>query len=396
MKQYRKISKLILRKSNSYLKISLVIFTLLLTIIATAAIILLNQYCQVEKDFIKNENLHIIEISSKTNKNEILPIKYSFKNDISELISNKYPDVKFTIIFKYIKGAISDKNGDPVLLTALDDNAFGLLSKFKPKDNEMYTNYYSLSKVELRIPIVTKQSDGSFISNKSGKLELDVIKKDFNNNPFLSFKDEPSPPNLVSLSTFKKASEIMSNLEWDKIVKNGNIIDKAYIYVDELKLVETIAKVLNDNKYNTNYVFKSFDSFTDSMGTTFILFAIMAFMIFFGTIINVILAFNSYIKIQQKDIGILKYLGYSTKSLLKIYGNSINQIFIKLGILMIIYISILGLIFLKWIFISVVPTIILLFLTLLFIINRIIHFTLLRKYINKELLELIKLNKEFE
>ena len=56
----KKISRMILRKSNQFLKISIAFFAFSLVLLSTFLTLFVNQYIQVERDFIDNDNTHIV------------------------------------------------------------------------------------------------------------------------------------------------------------------------------------------------------------------------------------------------------------------------------------------------------------------------------------------------
>lgn len=86
------ISRLILKKSNSYLRISILLFIFSLVLIASSAVYFINQYLQVDKDFLSNDNTHIIEITtSQGNAMHAQPLKYEDETTIREEIEKSTP-----------------------------------------------------------------------------------------------------------------------------------------------------------------------------------------------------------------------------------------------------------------------------------------------------------------
>lgn len=171
---------------------------------------------------------------------------------------------------------------------------------------------------------------------------------------------------------------------------------KIYVYVDALSQVEGIAELVNDEGYNTNYTFKAFDNFDVSMKNTLVLSLTLGFLILMITAAHVILSFNSYLKVQQKDMGILKQLGYNPTTINQIYSRNINAIFFFTAVGITLYIVVVSAIFIGENVYLFTFSIIVLVILILLAINRIIVLWILRQYSKKNILTLLKINKEFE
>ncbi len=135
-------------------------------------------------------------------------------------------------------------------------------------------------------------------------------------------------------------------IQFDKVNPYGiQAINNMYVYVDSIADVEKTARVLDSAGFNTNYTFQAFDNFDASIKNTIMITVALAAIILGITTVHVVLSFNSYLKIQQKDMGILRQKGHDSSAVFSIYEVSINSILGKIALVVEIFTVILGLIF---------------------------------------------------
>ncbi len=195
----------------------------------------------------------------------------------------------------------------------------------------------------------------------------------------------------------------MYQITWESFKANydsGNdyglqLINKIYVYVNDLENVKDIANILNKNGYELSYTLSAFDNLKNSIDSNILMFVLLVLFIFIVTLINVIITFNSYIKSMQKDIGILLHYKYSRKMLYKIYMYVILKPFFIISILILGYIIIfskiiLGNIFLNYILLNFALIFLIIFIVVILILY------ILHIIINKSILYLLKFSKKIE
>lgn len=399
----KKISRMILRKSNQFLKISIAFFAFSLVLLSTFLTLFVNQYIQVERDFIDNDNTHIIEVYYGNQQNNISELKFSDIEKIKNKINESHKDLKHEVITEYqINFGIEDDNGNIIFIYGLSENAAKFLKSINFANDNIYQQSIEGNEINLNIPVVSVNENGIF----SGDIEQYALKNNkvsFENLP-INLYGEQKDKAFVSSETYKKIVEKAYEMSWNDFVSQfdeENIfgiqaIHKFYIYVDSLSQVENVARTIDSMGYSTNYTFKSFNNFSASISNTVFIFTILIIVILLITIIYMILSFNSYLKVQQKDIGILKQYGYSEKNINKIYSISINKIFLKIFIPITIFTLLIG-----WAFLGIsqykyILMILCLSSFLQFVINRIVVLMVLKSYTRKNIIDLLKKSKEFE
>jgi len=403
MKNRQYVSRLILKKSSKFLNISIALFAFSLMLISLFLTSFFNQYLQIKRDFLDNSNIHIIEISVFNEEQMTRELNFSDLSNIKSLIASTKPHINVSGINLYqLNFGIEDNNDNIYFLYGVDDAGARFIDADGLEKDVLYSKKLIGEKTQLNIPIV-KIEDGGLSSN-------DIIKVDFVNNtnvpektPFTLY-ETVSDQTYVSFLTYKSLIEKIYNIPWDEFVRRYNkenefgiqAIYKIYLYIDDIKNVETVAKIVNDNGYATNFTFKSFDNFENSIKNTIFISAFLIFIVFLFTSSYIVLSFNSYLKVQQKDMGILKHHRYSNQRIKKIYSSNVNRIFILMSVFIIIFIFAITYLLLSEDVIKYFIIISTSVLIPLCIINRIISCILLNKYVKLDILELTKTNKEFE
>lgn len=403
MNKVNKISKLLRKKTNSHFKISLTMFIISLILLSTSLVFLINQYNQLERDFIKNNNTHVIEITSLSiSDKETSYLKFSdmdlIKKNLTGFIERE--DYK---IFKesMVNFGVSDKKGISYFISGIDDEAFLLFGIDNDKKGVGYSRSYDEEEKVLDIPKIEISTEGfTGDGHKEYPLEIKRINGDTSPLELYEFDTEKM---YVNMDTFREIIKIMYDLDWNDFVSEYDStnkfgiqgIYKIYVYVNDLNNVDSIAEIINDLGFNTNYTFKSFENFSNSISNTVLIASILICIILLITSINIILSFNSYYKMQRKDIGILKQFGYSQNVIYKIYSRTLNLTFLIIMTVIIIYTIFIGMFFIKYNYLKSIMFIFCFMVFILYIICFIIRF-LLKKYCKENIISLLKKSKEFE
>lgn len=400
---YKKISKMILKKSNKYLKISVALFAFSLILLSTFLTLFVNQYMQVKRDFIDNDNTHIVEVFYAENQNNVCELKFSDIENIDREIKANHKDLQYDIVTEYqLNFGIEDENHNTVFIYGLSDNASRLLNGVELKNDNIYQNTADNEYTNLQVPVISTDGNG-LISDDIVSYRLKNNTINLENTIFNSYKEQKDRA-FVNFETYKKIIEQAYNINWNDFEQQFNkenifgiqAIHKMLIHVSDLNQVEKVAKTIDSMGFATNYTFKSFDDFAGSMNNTVFIFVILVFTILIITIIYIILSFNSYLKVQQKDMGILKQYGYSEKKIHKIYSRNINSIFIKVFGFITIFSAVIGLVFIGFKDAGYILSILGIVSLLQYIINRVIVHVLLKSYTKKNIIDLLKKSKEFE
>ncbi len=401
----KQVAELILKKSNSYLKISIVMFLLSLFLVSTSFLFLFKQYIQVDEDFISNENVRMIEITGKTEENGYARLlKFNDENEMRSALS-EYKDIHIYKMHQLNFG-VQDERGSTHFIYGLDEEAAHFLG-----DCHLNIGYACSkskeSEINLKIPIVQMEEGGlssHSISNFLIKNKQGIIEK----NPFVLYSEDQNMLSnnalYVGNQTFQKIIETSFRTNWSEFKRkydNNNpfgvqALKSMYVYVDNISDIDRIAEKLGQYGYHVRYVFKAFDDLTLSIRNTAVIASLLSGAIVLVAALHLIFSFRAYLQIQQKDMGILKQYGYSSEEVYSIYSYNILNIFKKVTIFVFIYSIFISI----WLipvyhFIYVIYVLVILLIIIL-VVYRIIVTNILQSYCFKNIIDLLKLSKEFE
>lgn len=400
----REISKLILKKSNSYLKISIILFLLTLMMPVFFGIYMINEKTEQENNYTYNDNVHMIRLDGRLDNKTYSTLTNQEGIRLEQILNQKgYQDCyTITPLFKII-GATDSEKGNAIEIFGISKNAAQWIVNSELKDDTMYMKSCKPGKININIPIIEMKDEGVEV-NESVDLKLnleDGVKED---SPLSLYVHEFSDLSqayvteetcLELLKQMYKLDDSISSLYANEI-ENILVVEEIYVYVKDVYKIDEIAKLLKDNGYCTTYTFEAFDSLSTSLlKANFILSCLMGLVLLISAV-NLIFSFWSYLKVQQKDMGILMSYGYSKKRLYSIYRRNINRIFFRVGAVAMILSTILWLVFNhSWSFKSLI-IILFIILAIILTVSRAVLLGPLRSYINKDRLNLIKQSKEFE
>ncbi|MGL5714219.1 MAG: hypothetical protein ACRCXT_11900 [Paraclostridium sp.] len=387
------ISKMVRKKTSSYLKGSFFLFIFMMILMSTVFISVINQYSQLKNDFIDNNNMHIIEVNSFINKsmpNKIESLKYEDKKNIYKKIKDKYPNSSFNIYTESsIAMGISDKENNTFFIYSMDNTLAKSFGLDLTNNNGYLTTELSEKKSTLSIPIIDNSSDG-YVANDYYEYVLNIKPLPQLNSPFID-------TSLEKLYVSEETYEFIIGKIFEKNLNDETIksLDKILIYIDDLSNVKQIGELLNDDGYNCNYTFSAFNDMSSSLKNTTLIGMILIIFIVLISCINIVVSFNLYFKNLQKDIGILKHYGYDSQLIFKIYKRTFEIPFIISLILILIYSFIISVVLMKSEFIKVFCIASVVIMIMMYIIYFLISLHL-KKICNKELLFLVKYSKQFE
>ncbi|MGL5972627.1 MAG: hypothetical protein ACRCZK_02760 [Oscillospiraceae bacterium] len=407
MNKIKTISSLIKKKSSNYIKVSIVVFTILLMLISSISVVFANQYLQSRKDFIENDNLHLIEMSVKYNKEGFIDnMDFNDIDLLNKKISESFNVEDFDIIAEYfINFSIQDTNENSYSIKALDDKGLKKINEdFRLEEGFLYTHKKIEPKdVILDVPIVDVIEGGGIISDgKEYKVKVDT---GLTETHLFNYSRVFDTDYYTNVETFKKLIEINFNTTWDDFKKGFNedsnyypinVVSKIFVYVNDLKNLNPIVDVIAENNFEVSYGAQIFDNINASLKLQFYIFLGLSIVILLLIILNIIFSFNLYIKLQKKDIGILKQYRYSSDDIFKIYKLNINGIFLKVMLVVLTLTLIMSLIFIDIQNIIYIIGILGLLTFIIIFTAFIVNYLILRKYTKKDVIDLLKNNREFE
>lgn len=400
----KRIEKLVLKKSNSHLKISVILFLLTLMMPVFFIIYSMNEQKEKENNYTNNDNIHMIRLDGKVVDERYYPITNQESRKLETLLNDKGYCKKYdiTTLFKIV--GITDKETENgIEIYGISKKASNWIIEKELQDETVYMKECNGEQIELSVPVLT-MVDGGIEVNECDNVELKWkigVKED---SPLLLYIHEFTDlqQGYVTEDTFLELLRHMYKLDEKVIslyaeeIENIVAVESIYVYVKDVYQIDEIANILKENGYCITYTFEAFDSLSTSLLKSNIILLCLLILIFTISVVNLIFSFWSYLKVQQKDMGILLFYGYSKKRLYRIYSRNINRVFIMVGGSAMILSSGIWLMVMKDDSIRSLFIILGLTMFIVLVVSRIVLWGPLKKYLKKDLLKLIKQSKEFE
>ena len=398
----KKITRIIAKKTSLYFKFSMILFVVSLILLSTAFLFVLQQYIQLNNDFVDNANTHIIKIIQKTEQgtNNTHSLCFSDETEIQDIVRNIqdcYTYNEYSIGF-----GMSDEEGNIYFVKGVDNEILERFGMTEINLNEAIVHPQDQNKkIMLNIPYINIES-GGFTSNAVSKMEMRLIPA----KAEISLLDEfdTSPDTIfVNTDTLQKILFAMFGDTWEDFRINYDsvnpygmeLIESIRVYVDDLEYVKKAAKALTANGYEVSYVLGAFEDLQRSLAKTYMIYGALMLLILVISAVNIIISFKGYLSSMRKDMGIFRHYGYSVKSVYHIYGRLIIKPYIKIVVSMAIYILVLSIVLLQEYFVRAFLGAF--FMMLLFVgIVMILLLKSLSAMCQKDILILLRRSKEVE
>ena len=399
-------AKLILKKSSGQLKISVMMFAISIIITMIIGLLYARQYFQYEKDFLENISVKTICVDASFSETSVHPVTSSDINRIRDDVSKRFPGNEISVIPVYTCMGIF-MNGKAVNLFAIEQEQRFFIDLEQMENDTVYFTKKQPETVALEISVTEDAGDG-FQSNEMKRLLFHTAPGVSEKTPILAAQNQYLTPSMrelpvcfVNMETFQKIVSVLLGERIHSINEktvNGELVMLAglYIYVDDLRLVSPVSSFLTTQNYRAYAPADAFDNFGATVSNTFLIFLLSAMILLCMTTVNIFLAFRAFYRVQQKDMGILFYMGFSDKRIRRIYCKPFRTIFLKMMLLCSVIVLIAGMIlfaFARW-------GVLFSFILALGIFLCAIYFAVLKfiiyRYVKQDLLTLLRESKEFE
>ena len=338
MRRYKRdasCAKLILKKSGGYLRIS-IMFLVSVVITSIIGLLYARQYFQFEKDFLTNIALRTFVVDANYGENRIGRLNQEDVEQISRLLKEKYPNEEFSVIPVYRNSAVG-LFGRYVRLYGIDPKHSFIIGLENMEDNVLYTVSNMQDTVPLEISVVKIEENGFEAGEnhtKSMKTSTGVSK----NSPVLSddlMRDSDMEYCFVTTKTFEEIVPIIVDGKANSIQEALNLPEalvRMHIYViaeNSFKL-RPVYLFLSDHNYNGLAKIDIFEDFAETISVSFFVFSLSALVLLIMTTVNIILSFRSFYRVQQKDMGILRHMGFDIKRVYKMFKRNLRKKFIQI------------------------------------------------------------------
>lgn len=365
---------------------------------ASMAVVGISQYVNLQQEFIKNDNTHIICVGGIEFGNQYESLTLKDHETISKIIKTSFPDTEFELIVQSrIPNGISDQDGNHFSLSVIGNDCAKWLKLDGLEDDTIYSADPSENlpaALSLELPVI-KSEGGGMTADRYVAYPVAFNNQADPKNIFETYDRSPGKHYYINYNTYLNLTSVMYQIPKEQL-KSEDTIDNIFVYVAEMQNVEKVAAFLNGKGYATDYTLKAFASLDQTVQSLIQIGAVLLIAIFIFTCLNLILSFDSYLKLQKKDIAILKHLGYRDTDLKAIYRKNIAGIFLKLGFGIAGYTAVLGMLLVesgKWLYLLGLIAALAAALLLVFLV---ISTGVVNKYVKKGLLDLMKVDKAFE
>jgi len=357
-----------------------------------------NQYYEINRDFVTNNNVKVIHVSGKAEGEATAPIELNDHEQINELLREKdliqkakaYPIFVLPNIFN------TSMDSSYSLISLNEELAFLISDGCTLKDNRICIREGNHEQITLKIPIIEEKDDG-FSSSKTVDMAITTEGKAKNENAILI---HPIPTNnqaYVNENTAKELTKIMyENSQYSLENIQATQLDKIIVYVKDITDVDQVGTLLKEHNYFTSYTFNSFENFSANISSSqLILIVLSIFIVFTSTMIAILFMIN-FLRIQRREIAIFKLNKYDTKSIINIYT---TLVFIMLRNIFIFSL----IIYLCHYFFQIVPFslkevmfVIIVDLMILLLTFIIVYFFGIKKICNINMIDLLKKEQEID
>ncbi|MCA1063937.1 ABC transporter permease [Rossellomorea sp. AcN35-11] len=392
------VVKMLRKKTHHFLTISMVVMVISLSMLNFMAAYISNQYEMINRDFLDNNNVKVIHVSGKGNGESTTNVgleDYTSinglleKHDLSEE-AKAYPVYTLpTVYHSSMETAYS-------LVGISEELAFLVSEDCTLKDNSICVRDSQEDKLTLNVPVI-EEKDGGFSSSKAVPMEMTAEKGATNENAVLIHSIPDNNQAYVNEKEAEKLTRIMyqeSSNSFEYIQESQ--LNKVIVYVKDIKDVDRVGKLLKEGNYYTSYTFNSFENFSINISTNqFILIILSAFLVL-TSIVTAILLMINFLRIQKKEIAILKLIGYKTEAIIRIYTKLLFILFRTIFFMAV-------LLFLLNYFLKLIPvsfthlwSIVLLDAVILVFTLAFVYLMGIRKICREDIIHLLKKGKEFE
>lgn len=402
------LSKKLSQKTNSYVRVANISFTLSLLLFAIVVIFVWNQYQQIKVNFVDNEKTHAIQISGKLTDDGYTVVNGTFKTEIEQLLDSKglTDEYECFSIYQFISmpavEELKEQKEQTMCIISVDDIGQPyIMPTFSMKNGYLYTENPVASTYGLLLGKITVKEDGIYEEDAEYPYEIKTVDIKDTEVTYQEYDEEYQLiKGYVNYNTF---CELFKNVTGEEFQADSDALDaygmnpikKVVVYVDDITKVEDIAKVLNKEGYGTNFVFASFDEIGDSLGTSLVVMSTISALLLLVTIIILLLAWKNYISLLSKDIGILKQMGYKNDFIKKVYSMSFGKSFLMSLVVVLLVSCVMALIILGVKQIPFILALLGLIIVLIIFAYLIVSEVFLRRVLKRNILDLIK-TKTFE
>lgn len=395
-------AKLISKKSSGHLRISVLIFLFTVTVVMVLGLLYARQYFQYKKDFTENLAMKTVRVDANFCEDTVQPMHTSDISVIESAMQQDFPNSGAKVIPVYTCAGIY-KDGAHINLYAIEKGDSFFIGLEQMLDDTAYFLKKQPETVMLEVSVL-KEVAGGFSSEKIKPLRLQTDDGVSEKTPVLSTLMPGMKEDLtcfVNMETFRRiiSAALEENAETVAEAESHTeliTISDIYVYAEDLQSVNTISEFLSAQNYRAYTPTDAFDDFNETISVTYTVFLLSSIILLCIATVNIFLSFRSFYRVQQKDIGILKYMGFHHQRIYKMYCRNLSIQFLRILLICAGTTFVFGMIVFSFAHWDVLLSFILLLFVFLSVIYLVVCRCIVYHYIKRDFLFLIRESKEFE
>lgn len=398
-------ARLLDSKSSGQLKIAIIIFMVSVLITSTVGLLYLKQYFTFQKDFLQNTAIRTITVDSEYSDDQLNDLRVGDIKKLKDALADKFPNIETSVIPVYYCAGVTI-GGKAVNIFGIDGSNSYLAGLSQMSDDTAYFINSRSGKITLEIS-VTHKTDSGYESDKMKTLILNSENGVSKRSPVFSDRSGHFTPAsgenetvFVNMSIFMKIVSYLTDadqVEMSQSFDTGLVgLSGIYVYVKDLNSVADVLDGLTELGYGTYAPIDAFENFGETVSVFFKVFLISSVVLMIMTTVNVLLSFKAFYRVQQKDFGVLYYIGFDKKRINSMYMANLAKRFIMIGLITVLYSGILGMVLFAFAHLNYLAVFILSLIAFLILIFAIVSISIIGHYTKQNFFTLIRKSKEFE
>lgn len=293
---------------------------------------------EISRNFTDNINTRVIEVSADSTADPDAVLGFSDASKIRNMLSGSKGS--YTVMSVYDLGfGMQDSEGRTWFLYGIDEKAEKILGTDIGDDCGIFAGRSDNKeeKLELEVPVVEVKNDG-FESSETRTMIIDAAPQ--KNKKLNSIMKDGRNCLYVNEATYGKAVTAAFGMDFDTFRREydeGNDfgivpVKSVFVYCSDIGVVEQAAEKIEKRNYDVAYTLQAFDDLPGSVGRTSLMLFAVAVMAYIVSIVILAASYFSQFRGLQKDMGILRHMGFSAKQVRSIYSSNISGIMLPAAV----------------------------------------------------------------
>jgi cell division protein FtsX len=333
-----RLSQLITGRSQRYVRTTVLLLTVMLSVAALVAVFAQDRYQQLQHDFQRNDRLHTIRIRSRIESGEPARLTLADHQRIRSVIGARLPAEELDVIDRLeLGGGVPSPDGTSYTVFGFGGatsprTTRGLLGVDDAPVGTGYTLGGKPGTLTLDVPVVRADLDG-YTSDATTPVTLTVRPELDPARVRYLFGSSDFRPLVVDLPTFQRLATASLGGTWDDLVQRYEagelaltpLVGAVYVRIARLDDVETAAHQLQTAGYDIDYALEAFDDLSSTLRATELLGAIVVLVVTAAAVVGLTTSWTTYFTLSRRDIGMLRHFGFDQRTIRSVYARRLTR-----------------------------------------------------------------------